>query len=896
MKRIFSPLFLFLFVVFPQLASLAYLSLASGMDLKPLLLLTATALACAVLVGIYAYRTRKEAVTGTKILIAISLVYTFFAAWGVLFDGGSLFGENFISPRLVFIEACMLSVLYSILGVAHHTTPPGKAYPTAKYVAGIITVPFLWYLGINLLRGVNSETVLLMLIIASTYGVLFFSAKMLFVWQGKQQAAFSLDTPFDKKYYRAAFIVSFCLPLGGLALNQSFAGWGGASSAGLFGDFSHPLFYIIAALNGLLLLIPSVENKGLRLALFYLKSVGCTFILYFFAVFFPILPLGVVGIVFYGLGIFALTPALATLLQGYHMVKEGMALAKSFNKWRLTAVFCLGLITLPLCLAAAFQGDKGNFALAAQYLTQDDLQSTAPVSLSRLDRTLKNMNGSLQFTRGRFGFSPGSTPILSAFYSNFVLEGKVISRDNILALENLFFDAGHNLGEEKLSDTDVNDNRVKLLSAAGETKFDAKEGVYRSWVHLQLKNTSLEENGEYVTSFRIPEGAYVSDYYLNVAGTKKEGILADRRAALFIYRKIVNTRKDPGLLHYTGRNTLELRVFPFAPNEVRETGFEIIHSQKLDVTLDSQTVSLEGDAAQEEIKVPGAVLLSADGKASLDSVVRAPKYYFVVDSSKNSDVAWHISQIQAYAQAHDITEGEVIFASYRLQKYALADITRAEYQAECGFNLNGAVRTILEKEGPDTFPVIIAVSDNMPGAVFPQNIRPLVKKFPESDYYYALNHYLTLTPYSYENNRAGTTVDEPVIAPVLNYHGVYVSDNRQNELVLTDTQAGQFASTGNRYQDAVLLDALEQKMLWADSSNSVELVRASFRTRILTPQTAFMVVETPEQEKDLLELQERILNNNETPPVTLDEPSFITCLLLFMLVLLIKKCRFFYKL
>lgn len=63
------------------------------------------------------------------------------------------------------------------------------------------------------------------------------------------------------------------MPLGGLALNQSFAGLDGSSvSAGQFGDLSHPMFYVIAALNGMLLLIPPMENKRLRLVLFYLKS------------------------------------------------------------------------------------------------------------------------------------------------------------------------------------------------------------------------------------------------------------------------------------------------------------------------------------------------------------------------------------------------------------------------------------------------------------------------------------------------------------------------------------------------------------------------------------------------------------------------------------------------
>lgn len=50
--------------------------------------------------------------------------------------------------------------------------------------------------------------------------------------------------------------------------------------------------------------------------------------------------------------------------------------------------------------------------------------------------------------------------------------------------------------------------------------------------------------------------------------------------------------------------------------------------------------------------------------------------------------------------------------------------------------------------------------------------------------------------------------------------------------------------------------------------------------------TAFIVVETPGQEKELLGLQERILNKNEqTPTVTLDEPPLFVLAILVLLVI-----------
>lgn len=889
MKKIFSPIFILAFVAAPQTISLAHLIIAMG-TIKLLPHEIVIRLIFCLFFAIYACLKRKEEAGSTKVHIAIAVVYGLFAANSMLSGADTSYLKSIISPTLLFVAACMISVLYGLLGIAHSTATPDKTPTMGKSVAVIIGVPLVWFLGINITNGANSNTIALIIIAACVYAMVFLISK----WLLNRNP----HNPTSRKHYILTFIIAFCMPLCGLALNQSFGSMGDdRNSTGLLGDFSSPIYYIIAALNGLLLLIPPVEDKKLRLLLFYLKSVGYAYILYFFVVFLPNLPLGFIGIIFYGLGLLVFTPAMVTFLQGYHLTNEWIVLSKSWGNWRLGVAFCIGIITLPLCITATFWGDRENFAVAAQYLDQNNFSNTRPVNLTRLQRTLKNIKGGLQQTRGGgsswgIGSSGGSTPIISDLYTSLVLDGKVISQDNVLALENLFFDAGHNLATPNLSNPNTVNNRVRILETVGETRFDEKNQVYKSWVHLKLENYTPAGNGEYKTSFKLPPGAYISDYYLNVAGTRKEGILTDRRAALFIYRKIVNTRRDPGLVHYIGRNTLELRVFPFAPREVRDTGFEIIHKEKINLTLDNKVISLGGADEQELINVEGAVLLPSAHKAALDTVVREPKYYFVIDSSKNSNVEWHMSQVQEYAKTNNLTDADVIIASYKLKQLHLSDMPQAKYSAECGFNLNMAVRMILSHESANRFPVIIAVSDNMPGAVLPVYMYPLSDRFPESPYYYSLNHNLTLTPYSYDDNAAGSAVNVPVVKPILNYNGAYVSNDNTNQLVLTDTPTVKFTTTNNQYKDAILLDTMLQRGLSTGNNDSLELVRASFRSRILTPQTAFIVVETQQQEKELFDLQEKILNNSEkTPTVTLDEPSLTSCIILILLVLCIVKYK-----
>lgn len=893
MKKLFSPLFIFVFVVLPQIIALGYTPVVFGLSsINSLAIPITIMLLASSFFAVYAYKRRKQQVISTSIHIAISIVYSMSIVWSILYGPEFSNLQNSISPKLLFIAACVISIIYAILGISYNTTAPGKTYDVVKYVVGIIFVPLTWFLSINLASGANNNAMALILIIASVYALIFFIAKLLFIGS-LRLPPLSLDHKPSKRYYIAVFVITLCMPLLGLSINQAFSGFGSDSpSVGLFGDFSHPLFYIIAAVNGLLLLIPPVVNKGLRLFLFYLNSVGYAYILYFLGVFLPILPLGFIGIILYGLGLLVLAPLFATLLQGYHLSKEWVNLSKSYSKLLITAIFVIGVLTLPLSMAAISWGDKENLHLAAQYLEPKSFNNTETVNLIRLKRALNNIKGSLQVTRGLLGFSESNIPIISNLYNRIILDEKILSPDSILALDNLFFDAGHNLRTEHISNSDIVSNNVRLIDAISETKFDEKIGVYRTWVNIKLRNASFEGNGEYSTTFKLPAGAYISDYYLDVLGTRKFGLLTDRRAALFIYSKIVNTRRDPGLLRYIGPNTLELRVFPFAANEERETGFEIIHSQKFDFDLGTKVVSLGGDNVQKEIKVSGAVLLPAAQKASLKSVKRMPKYHFVIDNSKNSNVQWHINQVVAYAKANHIEAADVTFASYKLQVHTLSDMTHIKHIPEGGFNLNMAIHKILSSEDENMFPIIIAVTDNMPAAVLPIDIQPLAAKFPESLYYYVLNHNLTVTPYSYEDNSTSYTATPLIITPILDFNGTYVLDNDKNELVLTKDSTDKSDFTGNQYEDAILLDAMIQKELLGGKPDTVELVRESFKAKILTPQTAFIVVETQEQEEELLDLQERILNNNESiPTVTLDEPSLALCAIAFLFIILILKIK-----
>jgi hypothetical protein len=85
---------------------------------------------------------------------------------------------------------------------------------------------------------------------------------------------------------------------------------------------------------------------------------------------------------------------------------------------------------------------------------------------------------------------------------------------------------------------------------------------------------------------------------------------------------------------------------------------------------------------------------------------------------------------------------------------------------------------------------------------------------------------------------------------------------------------------------------MQNKAYLDGSFDTAELVRASFRFGILAPQTAFLVVETSAQERELLDIQEQVLNNNmDASLISLEEPPLLCILLLPAMIFLFRRRR-----
>jgi len=698
------------------------------------------------------------------------------------------------------------------------------------------------------------------------YGVI----KMYLVLKKSDAALFDATKPKSIVYRVFVVVVAIILPIIGLLLNQNLGG--------ALGDFSNKWFFIIAISNGLIMLA-NIDNSKFSFILFYFKIVGFAFITYFTIIFIPLLPIGLQLLVFYGIGFLAFVPLSIFIVEIRQISQDIKKLKACFNAKKIIAVMVLGFVTLPAAVFIDFSMDRVNFKKAQTYLSADSWDMPE-VNITRLNRTLSHINIALERRRsnmGFFGIRAVYTPIISKLYQVIVLDDKILSPETTRRLNQVF---GGIIEQRSIRSANVQSGNISVVKADTNTEYDEKTGIYKTWVDLEIKNESNTPMSEYKTEFPLPVGCFIKDYYLYIGNERKQGILADKRAALITYESIIRTPKDPGIIYYKSDDVIELRVYPFGASEVRRTGFLVWHSQSEVITIDEWQIYLAAEKeVTEPINMQGISFIPADFKRGLPVSERVPKYYFVIDASENSPYDEHLTKLNQYINKANIEDAKIYEASYQV-----VDTGARRAVRQGGFNLPLAIELIFKdiEKYESCFPVIIAVSDNIYKA--PEFIKSnMAKQFPESEYYYNLGYDLSLTPYSFLDNKRHDIVSSPIYSKALEYNDICVSDRESGEIIIS----GEFGDyTDNDYQNAFILYG-KSSMHNNDVRTQIELVRDSFRQRLLTKYTAFTVLETKEQENALLELQAKFLNNDGTdaPAVMMDEPGLLICLIMFVSIL-----------
>ena len=830
----------------------------------------------------------------------------------------------FSVPRWMVSDTLLLSVgtfimptlAYALFVLVTHFTSERKEYKAWKNFLIALSVPTAWYVFTQLILPLwkpiryNFDThVMLILVIISTVLFLFFVIRTVYILAIKKSAIF-------KKYHLVWKIpIAIVFPLLGLAVNNGllFKNFG-ISTSGIFGNFTSYWFYTLALLNGILICSPNLKNKVYRVFLFVGRSITYAYTFYFFLVFLPFLPFSIIAVIAFGIGFLMLTPLVLFSIHIVALSKDITFLKANFSPTSLRIIAFASFLMIPLFITITYRNDKAVLNEALQYIESPDYSKNNRIDTSSLSKTLAIIKNH-KSNNWRGGIFGTQTPYLSSYFNWLVLDNLTLASAKINTINSIFFDETKSLYQSNT----IRNKNVNISNISSKSKYDSVQKAWISWVDMEITNKSGNNwFSEYATSIELPVGCWISDYYLMVNGKKEMGILAEKKAAMWIFSQIRNENRDPGILYYQKGNRIAFRVFPFAQDETRKTGIEFIHKEPINLTIDNHTLTLGKELHQENVASvedlsKNVVYVSAKEKALLDTVQRTPYYHFIVDISKGDESIKYeylqrieqflnksklkvgrakISFVNAYTTTMDMNENW----KENLKKQTL----------EGGFYLDRAIKKALvtsyiSKDA--SYPLFVVVTDNFENAILSNDYADLKITFPENDVFYSLSitgnlipHSLLATPNNFNTDSIHLKCNDKVLAyPNAQNPIAFLPNDNQASILLKndffeidDTQISK-----KNWQSALTMQGkwISQKLHPETPAKEwLSLVKSSFISKIMSPVTSYLVVENEAQKTMLKRKQKQVLSGNKLLDLgeeaqQMSEPSLWILALLMVLIL-----------
>lgn len=410
-------------------------------------------------------------------------------------------------------------------------------------------------------------------------------------------------------------------------------------------DFQSVGVYVLAILNGVVLIVPLPRRAGLALLTGWARSALYLFTLYFFVVFLPFMPLSLLAMLVCGAGFLILTPTLLFIIHTRRLAADAAWLTSRFGRLPVLALLLVGFLTLPAVFTARAWLDRTALTSAMNIVFSPDLRQARVAFNARA--VSHALNGLRDMKDGLY------LPFLSDAYNQFVFNGMILPDDKVEILSralcgqpaplthksdrfSLFF------APRSISHWGGGANRalpprnVTLQPPVIDT-YVVSNGVGRSLMKLELVNTG-PANSEFVGTMKLPDGVLVSGFWLDVAGKRKAGAIIEKKTALWVYHMIRDyTRRDPGLLVYESDNSLKLNIFPFAASETRTVWIAFMCPANLDASVlvnDTLVPLATGrlhDVGACLVPAAGAGLIPGGMLATLPGMERTPVVHFIVE-------------------------------------------------------------------------------------------------------------------------------------------------------------------------------------------------------------------------------------------------------------------------
>ncbi len=681
-------------------------------------------------------------------------------------------------------------------------------------------------------------------------------------------------------------LVGVAGPLGGLWLNAYLP---------FPVDFQSLAVYVLAALNGLVLLLPGTGPRAGHRLVWLLQCAAFPFTLYFFVVFLPFLPLALLAVIAMGAGFLMLVPTALCLIH-VSVLRDGWQAAQGARGWRVAGL--LAVLVLPGMIATRAAQDRVALQAALDYLYEPTAgQHTFPGDVTAVTRSLRNLR---DFKAGL------QLPFLTEYYSQVVFGGLVLPEARMQDMYRAF--TGRELeppDESRMTNPLLGRGRNRTIwgrtrppaevphdveITSLKTEVTVEDEVERRLVTLQLTNRGPAAS-EFVAPIHVPPGTWVSGFRLDVAGQLVPGRLFEKKTALWVYEMIRDqTRRDPGLLIFRDPATVELRVFPFATNEIRTVQIEFLAPAGFatPVTIGTRTVPVEAKSRTTDrfsVADPAGSLwlVAPEAWQAQAPVERSAYLHVVVDRSTEGvalDKVW--PQVEAAARQLDVDRCVVSLANFEIEHLARTPVSLREatelltggrLSERGGFCRDRAVKGALQwwqSNQPDAIPLVLVVSSATNTPVADPDLAFYASAWPGLDGYVLLRPDGTIQSVDWNGYERPLEKSPSWTKLELGGNHHWVPMRGDVPQVVLNPYAKSTAIIGPetlqaRYRQGArtwLLSHARWQNPGATTASLSALVEASRASGVLVPATSYIVVENSAQWRFLEQSEKKKLAEN----------------------------------
>ncbi len=531
-----------------------------------------------------------------------------------------------------------------------------------------ISSPLIWYLFVTLMQPTWSGQYRIWggIVLASIVVTAFLGAIIILVDNLIHK---EFTSKLVEKHYILVLLLGFAMPLGGLYLNSTIP---------FPVDFQSTNVYLLTVFNGLILLLkPGGSYLSLKL---FLRCVCFPFILYFFVVFLPFLPISLLAIFAAGAGFLILTPLVLGLFQMRITLDDYKTLRSNVGTHKALAIALTGLLVLPGGFVAEAVLEKNALNTVLDYFYAHNFDDSPPTE-HQLTSAKKAL---VQLRDRKLGLQ---LPYISGLYNATVFGSMVLSDKKIaqsykwLSNEKLpeykasVFGMGSGFGGRRSLprfNLIAPERNVTISNIAQSSMHDNK-----TTLRVSLQNQTDTTHALFIGELNIPEGVFVSGLRLKIDGDWVNGKVFDKKTALWVFQKITEVRKDPAIVYYKSPTTAELRVYPFPEKGIREVELDLVYHEAIDATVQIGDRSIDLNPAWNN----GSVI-TKDGKTSIDTtlpeftVSRKPYIHFILDYSKGSKLSTkdYIGSMQAISNELGITQLKIVAANVSVTNNAVHNL------------------------------------------------------------------------------------------------------------------------------------------------------------------------------------------------------------------------------